>query len=92
MTRKELAEKLSKEFGLTKKLSNEMVRFLFYAMTEELLSGGKVVIQSFGTFYWELTKEREILHPKTREKIFIPQRYKLKFEPAKNLKLRPSQT
>jgi len=67
MTRKELAEKLSKEFGLTKKLSNEMVRFLFNAMTEELLSGGKVVIQSFGTFYWELTKEREILQSRSKD-------------------------
>ena len=88
MTRKELAERLSKEFGLTKKLSEEIVKFLFTAMTEELLSGGKVVIQSFGTFYWELAKEREVVHPRTKERIRIPQRYKLKFEPARALKVR----
>ena len=88
MTRKDLTEKLSKEFGLTKKRSDEIVMFIFDQIAEELLLGGKVIIQSFGTFYWELAKEREVVHPRTKERIRIPQRYKLKFEPARALKVR----
>jgi DNA-binding protein HU-beta len=88
MTRKDLTEKLSKEFGLTKKRSDEIVRFIFDQIAEELLLGGKVIIQSFGTFYWELVKERLVFNPRTKEKVLVPQRYKLRFEPAKRLKVR----
>lgn len=89
LTRKDLARVVAEETGLSLTKSERVVRRIFEAIVEELQYRKKVSIQGFGTFYWKEVKGRKVLHPRTKEKIQIPSRLKLKFEPSKSLRYLP---
>lgn len=51
--------------------------------------GDKVIIKNFGTFTRSKRKERVARNPKTNERVIIPERHVLIFQPSKNLKFYP---
>jgi len=88
LTRKELADLLAKELGISKSKADRALTRLFKAIAEELQSGGKVSISGLGIFYWKGVKGRRVIHPRTKEEIQIPDRFRLEFEPTKSLRYR----
>lgn len=51
----------------------------------KLMEFGKVKIVGIGTFSLRTAKSRYSIHPKTREKIFVPEYKKVHFSPSKTL-------
>lgn len=79
MTRKDLIDKVAKEFGLKKKDAEAIVKFIFQEIVEAVKRGERVSIQGFGAFELKELKERKIRNPRTGEKIEIPLRKKVVF-------------
>jgi len=65
MTRKDLIDKIAKEFGLKKKDAEAIVKFIFQEIAETVKSGERVSIQGFGAFELRELKERKIRNPRT---------------------------
>jgi len=89
LTRKELAKLLAEELGVSKTKADKALSKLFQAIAEELQNGGKVSISGFGIFFWKGVKGRRIIHPRTKEEIQVPDRFRLEFQPTKALRYRP---
>ena len=81
MTRKDLIDRVAKEFGLKKKDAEAIVKFIFQEIAETVKRGERVSIQGFGVFELRELKERKIRNPRTGEKIWIAKRRKPIFIP-----------
>lgn len=71
MTKNELAEKVAKKIGLTRKASFEAVNAVFGLIRESLAKGDKVVVTGFGTFKVRTRKTRKGRNPQTGSDIQI---------------------
>jgi len=81
MTRKDLIDRVAERFGLKKKESEAIVKFIFQEIAETVKKGERVSIQGFGAFELRGLKERRIRNPRTREVIEVPAREKVVFVP-----------
>ncbi len=81
MTRKNLIDKVAKEFGLKKKEADAIVKFIFKEIAETVKKGERVSIQGFGAFELRELKERKIRNPRTGEVMEVPIRKKVVFIP-----------
>ena len=81
MTRKDLIDKVAKEFGLKKKDAEAIVKFIFQEIAETVKRGERVSIQGFGVFDIKKLKGRKIKNPRTGEEIRVPVRNKVVFIP-----------
>ena len=81
MTRKDLIDKVAKEFGLKKRDADAIVKFIFQEIAKAVKKGERVSIQGFGAFELRKLKERKIRNPRTREVIEVPAREKVVFVP-----------
>ena len=80
MTRKDLINRVAKEFGLKKKDAEAIVKFIFREIAEAVKRGERVSIQGFGAFELRELKERKIRNPRTGEEIGVPVRRKVSFK------------
>ena len=81
MTRKDLIDKVAKEFGLKKKDAEAIVKFIFQEIAETVKKDERVSIQRFGSFELRELKERKIRNPRSGEAVRIPTRKKVVFIP-----------
>ena len=81
MTRKDLIDRVAKEFGLKKKDAEAIVKFIFQEIAGAVKRGERVSIQGFGAFELRELKERKIRNPRTGEEIKVPIRKKVIFIP-----------
>ena len=72
MTKKELAEAVAAEVGLSKKDGAAAVDAMLNSITKTLKKGQKVSLVGFGTFEVRKRKARTGINPKTKEPIKIP--------------------
>jgi len=79
MTRKDLIDRVAKEFGLKKKDAEAIVKFIFGEIAETVKRGERVSIQGFGAFELRELKKRKVKSPKTGEEVEIPIRKKVVF-------------
>lgn len=89
MTRKEMAEKLAAECSTTLKTvkdADNVLKSVFYLISHELVSGGSVSIDRFGTFKVAERSERSGRNPRTGEEITIPAHKSVTFSAYKPLK------
>ena len=84
MTKKELAEKLALEMGVSKR-SGEMAVEAFINIIQGQMRqpGREVVLRGFGTFRSKLVPTRTGRNPKTGEAVEIPEHIKVVFKPSK---------
>lgn len=74
-TKDTIAAKIAERFSLTKKLSREVVDYVFDTITNEISAeNGKVSINNFGTFSNVHHAEKNGVNPQTKEKIVISAR------------------
>lgn len=83
---KDLAERVSEEFGITKKSAQQYVDFLSRVIAEELKNGNSVTLKHIGKLSVVERKPRVGINPKTKEKVAIPARKAIVFKAAKPLK------
>jgi len=79
MTRKDLIDKVAKNFGLKKKDAEAIVKFIFQEIAETVRRGERVSIQGFGAFELRELKERRIKNPRTGDVIEVPVRKRVVF-------------
>jgi len=79
MTRKDLIDKIAKEFGLKKKDAEAIVKFIFQEIAEAVKKGERVSIQGFGAFELRELRERRIRNPRTGEMMKVSARSKINF-------------
>jgi len=79
MTRKDLIDRVAKNFGLKKKEAEAIVKFIFQEIAETVKKGERVSIQGFGAFELRELKERKIRNPRTGKVVRIPRRGRIVF-------------
>jgi DNA-binding protein HU-beta len=82
----EIVAQIAEATGKTKKEVEEIVDVFLEKIIENVKVGGKVTFLGFGTFEEKVSKEREGIYSKIKEKIIIPAGKTIKFKPSKNLK------
>jgi len=80
MTRKDLIDRVAKEFGLKKKDAEAIVKFIFREIAEAVKRGERVSIQGFGAFELRELGTRKIFNPRTKEFVKVPSRRKIVFK------------
>ncbi len=81
MTRKDLIDKVAKEFGLKKKDAEAIVKFIFSEITEALKKDERVSIQGFGVFEVRELKARRIRIPRSNKIVVVPNKKRIVFIP-----------
>ena len=93
MLKSEILDKLQKKHN---NLSSEDIDLLFgiflKKITDSLRNGQNIEIRGFGTLSRKINKEKYVRNPKTNEKIYKNESYKLHFKIGKSLhkKLNPN--
>ena len=86
MLKSEILDKLQKKHN---NLSSEDIDLLFgiflKKITDSLRNGQNIEIRGFGTLSRKINREKQVRNPKTNEKLFKKQSYKLHFKISKNL-------
>lgn len=86
MNKTELVAKVAEETGFSKDTVMNVFERSLEAIAFEVISGGKVSINGFGSFEQLKRKEKKGINPKTKEPILIPETVTVKFKPAKSFK------
>ena len=87
-TRKDLSNKIFKNVGFSKNLSQKIIDDLFENIITSIIKSNKIKISSFGTFKVSNKKERIGRNPKTKKEAIILSRKIVKFQPSLILKKR----
>ena len=85
ITKKDIAKELSIYMGWTKKKSESFIESVFNWIKKEMNNQKKIIITGFGSFQLNKRKKRVCLHPKTKEKITIPERLAPHFSSSSHL-------
>ena len=85
VTRDEISEFISDEFGLAKKDCNELVKEIIDEIINGLIKDEYVKIHNFGTFKIKFKNKRIGRNPKTGKDAMISSRNVISFIPSKKL-------
>ncbi|MGL5690418.1 MAG: HU family DNA-binding protein [Bacteroidales bacterium] len=83
MTKKEIANKISEQFEMTKTAGNEIVNAVFSTIQNELEAGNDVSIHGFGTFKKVHKAAKKCRNPRTGEELMTEPKDVVKFKPVK---------
>lgn len=70
---------------IDKKLAKTAVDSVFEIIKHGLKRDGKVVISNFGSFQLKTARPVTRHNPKTREKVQVPAKQKVRFKPSENI-------
>ena len=84
LSKKDLANNISKKLGLSKKESLFIVQYFFRGLIEN--KNKQINISNFGTFSFKKTPKRIGRNPKTLQEFEIRSRQKLTFKPSDEVK------
>lgn len=86
MTRTELIEKMATELDISRKQASETIEWVFGAIIDSLKEDNRFSSSGFGSFTVNTRKAREGRNPRTGEKIMVPPRKSIKFNPSPKMK------
>ena len=86
MLKSDLLLALKKKYSSLNTDDIELITNLFFKkIINSLHNGNKVELRGFGTLSKKINKEKYVRNPKTNEKIYKPQNYKIHFKIGKIL-------
>lgn len=88
MNKSELIEKLALKCQISVMQAEEVVNLIYEKMRDTLVSGGRIEIRGFGSFYVKEYKAYEGRNPKTGAKVPVPPKKLPVFKVGKELKER----
>ena len=91
MTKKELASKIAKQFGITQLLAREAVQMVFDDIIETLLVEGRIELRNFGVFEVKKRRARKARNPRTGERVSVPEKIAVTFKPGLEMEHRVNQ-
>ena len=88
MTKKEIVRTISEEIGLTQLKTKEIVQKTFDAIVEALVEERRIELRNFGVFEVRWRKPRTARNPRTGEKVMVPERRAVVFQPGQEMEQR----
>jgi nucleoid DNA-binding protein len=88
MTKKELARKIAKQFGINQLLAMEAVQMVFDGIIETLLVEGRIKLRNFGVFEVKRRRARKARNPRTGERVSVPEKRAVTFKPGLEMEQR----
>ncbi len=85
MTKKEIVKTISEEIGLTQLKTKEIVQKTFDAIVETLVEERRIELRNFGVFEVKQRAARKARNPRTRAKVFVPEKFVVTFKPGKEM-------
>jgi nucleoid DNA-binding protein len=92
MTKKEIAKKVSEQFGITHLLALQAVQMVLDGITQTLLDEGRIELRNFGVFEVKRRRARKARNPRTGEKVSVPERSVVTFKPGREMEQRVNQS
>ena len=86
MNNKEYIAELAEAAGYTQTDTQQMVRTIVDAMTGSFEEGDVVQVAGFGSFEIKKRLERIVVNPGTRQRMLVPPKLVLSFEPVSAIK------
>jgi nucleoid DNA-binding protein len=86
VNKKQITQKISKDAGITALQAEKAYKSMLIGMSRALSQGERVTFSGFGSFEIKRRKSRLGRNPKTGEKLRIPQKKRIKFNPSRILK------
>lgn len=86
MTKTELINEVAHKTGSTKKDAESAINAMLVAVTDALVRGDKVAIAGFGTFEVRDRKEKQVINPRTKERMIAPASKAPAFKAGQSLK------
>ena len=88
MTKRKIVQTIAEELGLTQVQAKQIVQKTFDSIVNMLVEGGRIEIRNFGVFKVQRRKPREGRNPRTGEKVFVPARCVVAFQPGQAMEQR----
>src|SRR6476659_7362148 len=85
VTKKELANKISEDIGLTHLKTQDIVQRTLDAIIQTLVSEGRIELRNFGVFEVKQRAPRKARNPRTGDKVFVPAKNVVTFKPGKEM-------
>ena len=86
MNKKQMTHKISRDAGITALQAEKAYQSMLLGMIDALAQGERVTFSFFVCFEIKKRKARQGRNPKTGEKLRIPQKKRVKFNPSRILK------
>ena len=91
MTKKDQANAIADEMGLTQIQVKEIIQRVFDGITETLLHEGRIELRNFGVFAVRKRKPRRARNPRTGEQVDVPAKLVVTFKPGRDMEERVGQ-
>jgi integration host factor subunit beta len=88
MTKKELAKRIAEEVGSAPGKVLEIVQRTFDGIIDTLEQEGRLELRNFGVFAVKRRKPRQARNPRTGEKVSVPEKFVVTFEPGREMRER----
>jgi integration host factor subunit beta len=88
MTKKDMANAIAQDMGLTQLQVKEVVQRVFDGITETLLHEGRMELRNFGVFEVKQRKPRRGRNPRTGERVDVPAKLVVTFKPGREMEQR----
>jgi nucleoid DNA-binding protein len=91
MTKKDMAQAIAEEMGLTQTQAKEIVQRVLDGITETLLHDGRIELRNFGVFEVRKRKPRRARNPRTGAQMDVPPKLVVTFKPGRAMEERVRQ-
>lgn len=88
MARKEIAQSIAQELGLTQVQAKQAVQKVLDAVLDTLVEEGRIELRNFGIFQVKRRRPRRARNPRTGEKVFVPEKRVVTFKPGQIMQQR----
>jgi nucleoid DNA-binding protein len=85
MTKKTIVDQISKELGVDRRRTKEVVQRTLDAITQALVSEGRIELRDFGVFEVRRRAARKARNPRTGEEVITPARNVVAFKPGREM-------
>ncbi len=88
MSRREIAQSIAQDLGLTQLQAKHVVQKVFDAILDTLVEEERVELRNFGIFQVKRRGPRKARNPRTGEKVFVPEKCVVTFKPGQVMQQR----
>ncbi len=85
MTKKDIAWKIAEKCGVSQQDAQRAVQMVLDAITRAVTTEGRVELRNFGVFEARRRRPRQAHNPRTGEKVFVPERVGVVFQPGREM-------
>ena len=85
MTKKDIANKIAAEVGLSQAQVKEIVQRTIDEITRTLVTHGRIELRNFGVFEVRRTTPRKARNPRTGEPVSVPAHNVVSFKPGREM-------